>query len=173
MSSFSPPLAPLGEQAGSARARPYLAHSRLLAMLGLALYVVSFFLIAVGGGNFSDPLRGYNCALFAFFDPWQDSNFLRSSPFEYFSLLIGGWTNLLFLAATVFGFWKPGSRAARALAVAALVCIPFCWVVFACETAFPREGHFAWVVGMVLTLAATMSAEAVEHGKANVRDDRD
>jgi hypothetical protein len=33
-----------------------------------------------------------------------------------------------------------------------LVMIPFCWIVFYDEHAYPREGHVLWIAGMVLAL---------------------
>jgi hypothetical protein len=33
-----------------------------------------------------------------------------------------------------------------------LLMIPCCWVVFHDEKLYPREGHFVWIIGMLLVL---------------------
>jgi|SRR5579859_2696264 len=158
MSSNNPLLITLQDQDSRYRVPPHGVIGRLLAALGLTLYVVSFFLWAVGDRiPTGSPLRGYFCAHFALLFPlgtagWKDM--VHERPIEYFSLLISGWINPLFLAAVTLGFWRPASSASLIFRIATLLSIPFCWVVFDYEGFYPREGHFLWLAGIVLTLAA-------------------
>jgi hypothetical protein len=127
-----------------------LPNGKLLVLVGLMAYAVSFLLLAVG------QLRGYFCAELALLYPWGSDGriLLREKPLEFFSLLTSGWVNPLFLAATAVGFWRPRSTASVILTVLTVLSIPACWVVFYYEGFHAREGHVLWIAGMVLTLAA-------------------
>ena len=43
-------------------------------------------------------------------------------------------------------------RAFKILRAATLLLIPFSWIVFYNEDAYPREGHILWVASMVVAL---------------------
>lgn len=162
MSSFGSLSITSLDQDSRNRVLAHVATSKLLAVAGLTIYVVSFFLWATGDRiPTASPLRGYFCAYFALLFPWGRDGwgFLHDRPFEYFSLLISGWINPLFLGAVVVGFWIPRSSAAFVLRVLTSLSIPFCWVVFAYEGFYPREGHILWIAGMVLTLVAAWLAK--------------
>jgi hypothetical protein len=70
----------------------------------------------------------------------------------YVSLLLSGWINPIFLVALFYVFRGQHHRAVTILSVVILLMIPFCWVVFLYEDFFPREGHFLWIIGMLLVL---------------------
>jgi hypothetical protein len=127
----------------------------MFAAIGLALFFGSFFLRATAGTLFFEDLMGYDCALISLSTLWGGGPDMRhDQPFEYVSLVISGCINPVFLTAAALAFWKPRSSAALALGALTLVSIPFCWIVFWYEGLYPRGGHIAWVLGMVLTLAA-------------------
>jgi len=77
---------------------------------------------------------------------------LRNNPLEFFSLLISGWINPLFLITIILMSRKRFSQPIAILKIIILLMIPFCWIVFYYEKLYPREGHFLWVIGMLLTL---------------------
>ena len=129
--------------------------------IGLALYGMSFFLIAVGHLRSGSPMRGYECAEFALTLPWGPNLFGRQGLFEgrlleYFSLLLSGWINPAFLVAALFVFRRPSIRTTRVLAITTLAMIPLCWVVFFCRDMYPREGHIVWIAGMLLVLVEAL-----------------
>ena len=125
--------------------------------VGMVFYVVSFALVAEAArwpshGSF----RGYQPAIYSLLftltqnplrDPWlfQDQNFL------YVSLLISSLINPLFLVILTLAA-RGYQQTTAILRIILLLMIPFCWVVFHWESSYPREGHFLWVLGMVLAL---------------------
>jgi serine/threonine protein kinase len=124
---------------------------------GLALYAVSFALYAVERGT--APMRGWDCAVESLIIPWQGSGGLLSSHafkslniFLPLSLLISGSTNLVFLVAILLKTRNKFRKASTVLAKITLTVFPFCWVVFLWLHYYPREGYFAWVLGMLLAL---------------------
>lgn len=128
MSSFGSLPIMLPDQDSRNRVLAHMLRSKLLPAAGLTMYVVSFFLWAVGDRiPTARPMRGYYCANFAMFVPWaKDWRWLlQERPFEYFSLLISAWVNPLFLAAATLGFWKPSSSTAVVPRIFTLLSIPF------------------------------------------------
>ena len=129
---------------------------RAIFGIGLALYGVSFFLIAVAS-TWGAPIRGYDCAGYALSLPWGPNLFGHQGLFEdrlpdYLGVLLSGWVNPTFLMAAFFVYLKPSALITRILAMATLAIIPFCWVVFYYHNYYPREGHFVWIAGMLLVL---------------------
>jgi len=126
----------------------------ILLAVGIGIYVASFFFWAVG--DFiptANPLRGYYCAAFALLYPWREGKFLLPErPLEYFSLLISGWINPIFLTTLFNSFYRATRPVPTILRNLILLMIPFCWVVFRYEHFYPREGHIFWIAGMLLTL---------------------
>jgi hypothetical protein len=128
---------------------------------GLAIYIVSFFLLATGGSSSPGDARlpGFFCALYALVLPWYHNPLGHQGIFEgeyleYFSLLIGGWINPIFLITAFFDLTDLHPRAAAIMRILVIVMIPFCWVFFyyGRDLYHPREGHFVWVFGMLMTL---------------------
>jgi len=138
------------------------ARRRAILIIGSGLYAISFFLIAVARHHGRSTTLGYDCAWMALRFPWGDNLFGHHGLFEdrlleYFSLLLSGWINPTFLVAALFVFRRPSTRTARVLAIATLAMIPFCWVVFFWQGMYPREGHVAWIAGMLLVLGEALS----------------
>lgn len=142
--------------AGGHRAGFLVTMRGILVVLGLLMYIVSFFLWAVGDHTFG-PMRGYFCAYFALIDPLLGGGHQHIVPewtAAYFSLLGGGLINPLFLATFFRQLFKAKPRATVILRNLTILMIPFCWVVFTYQHYYPREGHILWIAGMLLTLFA-------------------
>jgi hypothetical protein len=139
-----------------------MAVRRAIFYIGLALYGVSFFLIAVAtlaayGGDYATPMSGYDCARFALGLAWGPNLFghqglFEDRPLDYLGVLLSGWINPAFLVAAFFVSFRPSARITRILAIVTLAMIPFCWIVFYYHNFYPREGHLVWVAGMLLVL---------------------
>ena len=129
---------------------------RTLLLFGLALYIASFFLISVrnAGGSGSDGGRGYMCAFLALSLPWgRDGwNMLHSDPVSYFSILLSGWINPLFLITLLVRWIRPMARLGWILGAILLLMFPACWVVFAKVQLRPAAGYFLWTGAIVLSL---------------------
>ena len=125
---------------------------RVLILIGLLVYVISFFLIAVRGTGLS--LEGYKCALVTLLTPWGSDGvrMLRESPLDFFSTLFSGWINPVFLITTVILLIRPNSGLGAILRVVVLLMFPACWLVFYKEHFRPGEAYFLWTAAMVLVL---------------------
>jgi hypothetical protein len=122
------------------------------------IYAASFFLAAVGERTpGSRPIPGHFCAYFSLIAPLQSTSLHHESvfdgrPFEYFSLVVAGWINPVFLISVILSL-REGSRGfSRILRIVVSLTIPFCWIVFGYQDFYPREGHFVWIIGMLLVL---------------------
>jgi hypothetical protein len=134
-----------------------MSRKKTLFWIGMAIYAVSFALVAVasrwpGGGL----MRGYQAAFFSIWgalseNPLSDHWLFQDAKFVYVSLLISSLINPLFLviltlAATGY------QQAVAILRIILLLMIPFCWVCFNWQHFYPREGYFLWILGMALAL---------------------
>jgi hypothetical protein len=136
--------------------------------LGLAIYAVSFFLLATGGSSVGDGrMPGFLCAWFALAVPVSEAlRGFRCGPFEnnifaYFALLISGWINPVFLLTAFLDLSDSYRRAVSVLRIIVTLMLPFCWIFFYYfrNMYYPREGHFVWIIGMLLTLFSHEIAE--------------
>lgn len=137
---------------------------KLLTLAGLSLYVASFLLSAVEERRSpSYEVKGYGYAEYALLVPSSGDGrqMFHENPFEFFLLILAGWVNSLFLAATVSGSLRAGSRATSVLKILTLACIPCCWIVLAYEHLCPREGPIAWIIGMLVTFAGLWLSKPV------------
>ena len=138
---------------------------RHILWIGLLLYVVSFFLVAVGySGVPSGVVRGYACAEISLISPLTEASSFNK-PFEYVSLLISGWINLVFVTGLCFTFSKLYRQVPAIFGIVIVLMIPFPWVVFHHEALYPREGHFVWIAGMLLVLFSERLEKAALHLK--------
>jgi hypothetical protein len=136
---------------------------RHILWIGLSLYVVSFFLVAVTVWSPSlGILRGYECALNTLLGPWTEEarsdGWARFKDFEKVCTLVAGWINPVFLLALIAGWIGRPRRLASILRIVVLAMIPFCWAIFRYESLYPREGHFVWIAGMLIALFSTQLA---------------
>jgi hypothetical protein len=125
---------------------------RYILWIGLSLYVVSFFLVAIGS-SLGITLRGYDCAETALFSPWRH----RETTFfvgrlDFLATLVNGWINPVFVVTMALSLFAGRKHLVAALRIVVLLMIPFCWIVFYKESLYPREGHFVWIIGMLLVL---------------------
>jgi hypothetical protein len=120
-------------------------------------------------------MPGFLCAFFAFLGPLDEAKLalfhnvpLSLHPVPYFSLLVAGWINPVFLTAAFLMLAETHQRLVVVLKVAVLLMIPFTWLFFASfGDSYPREGYFLWVFGMLLVL---FSKPAASHEKVSVMD---
>ena len=99
--------------------------------IGLLLYSASFFLWALGdSAEYAGNFRGYDCAQIALLYPWLETGKLMRQGFllEYYSLLISGWINPVFLISLIFLWRKRDHPAIAILRGILLLMIPFCWI---------------------------------------------
>jgi hypothetical protein len=115
------------------------------------MYAASFFLIAVVSSvDSAETERGYTCAYITLWYGWSGAKSLphasASMLVQYLSIVIAGLINPVFLLAAI----KPSNI----LRVCLVSMIPFSWVAiyFFQPRLYPREGHFLWVIGMLLVL---------------------
>jgi hypothetical protein len=149
---------PVGQQ----RALTWTARRGILVAVGLSIYVGSFFLLAIGDlERLVGPVRGYSCAELTLVSPFAEDgrSLLHEKPIEYFSLLGSGLINPLFLTAFFLQLFRARPMAIIVLRNLTILMIPLCWVYFRYEHFYPREGHFLWIVGMLLTLFAMSSSQ--------------
>src|SRR5947208_2345207 len=135
-----------------------MLQNRALFWVGLLIYTASFALFW-GGCRVPGcgPSRGYLAAFFALFLPLKENPFsvrwlFHDMIFEYVALLISGWINPVFLVVVALMLRGGYQRTFAILRTIVLLMFPFCWVVFYYYGIYPREGHFFWLVGMVLVL---------------------
>jgi len=128
---------------------------------GLAIYAVSFFLLATGGSSAGDSrMPGFFCAFYALVFPWVEAKdaWLHNmppvlGPVPWISLLVSGLINPVFLTTAFLDLTDQHPRAFVILRILVVVMIPFCWIFFyTFPFGYPREGHFVWIIGMLLTL---------------------
>jgi hypothetical protein len=128
--------------------------AKKVVVSGLLLYLLGFAPPAVKHTpalSGSEP--GFMCALFALAKPWDHENLASTRDgllpaLGWFSLLLSGWINPLFLVAVLCHRW---SRIFQARIVP-LAMFPACWFYFHFGDFSPREGYFLWVAGMVLAI---------------------
>jgi hypothetical protein len=136
-----------------------------LFLIGLLMYVASFWLVAVRGhhdSNFTSP--GYECASVMLIYSWQAAKSLLHPSIrgvtEYISGTITGLTNPVFLAAV--------TTRSHTLRIIVILMMPFCWIVFYWDNLYPREGYFLWLAGMLFVLFS----ERFTTGEPTLRADK-
>jgi hypothetical protein len=139
-----------------------------LFRIGLLIYILSFFLAAVAGpGVQSGPAFGYYFAFYSLGFPlwWALGHATVFGTMELLSMAISGMINLVFLTIAIlvlFNRVQLTTGVVNILRYVVLAMIPFCWVVFHFEELYPREGHFLWIVGMLLVLFSDRSTKKKE-----------
>jgi hypothetical protein len=129
--------------------------NRTILWIGSAIYIASFFLVAVegpgGAPSTRGPILGYMCAWMAVVAPWAiGSDWSRGvMPILMPGLLITGLINPVFIAG-VIALLQRKRRSFVVLRAIVLSMIPFSWICF--FFVLPREGYFLWTLGMLLVL---------------------
>jgi hypothetical protein len=135
--------------------------NRILLLIGMVLYIVSFFLTAVKdtfASTSASGYPGYLCAYLTLLSPWGHDGLrmLQASPVDYFAVLVSGLINPVFLITMVLLLRKPNSRLAATLRVVVLCMFAACWIVFYKEHLRPQAGYFLWTAAMLLVLFSTV-----------------
>jgi hypothetical protein len=139
--------------------------NRILLLIGMVLYIGSFFLIAIKDAQASPSASGYAgywCAYVTLLSPWGHDGLrmLQESPVDYFAVLISGLINPVFLITVVLLLRKPNSRLAATLRVVVLCMFAACWIVFYKEHLRPQAGYFLWTAAMLLVLFSNVFSRA-------------
>jgi hypothetical protein len=127
------------------------------------MYGVSFLLVALAETSASPGTQsffGFFCASFAFCYPWVEARDVLFhnvpplfGPLAYASLLVAGWINPVFLLVACLDLTNARLRLASILRMVILGMIPFAWFFAFYEIrTYPREGHFLWLLGMLLVM---------------------
>jgi hypothetical protein len=124
---------------------------RHIFWIGLLLYAVSFLLVAVVHSFTGFTIPGYSCASSALLSPWEPDED-SDGRFAFLCLLISGWINPVFLITAIFVFFGGWKRLIAVMRIIVALMIPFYWISFHYEGVYPREGHFVWIAGMLVTL---------------------
>jgi hypothetical protein len=113
-----------------------------------------------GASPGTQPFFGFYCASFSFCYPWVEARDVLFhnvppvfGPLAYISLLVSGWINPLFFFVAFLDLAEIHQRLASIFRKVILGMIPFAWFFAFYEIrTFPREGHFLWIIGMLLAL---------------------
>jgi hypothetical protein len=134
----------------------------ILQSLGLCIFIAAFYLPAVRGagtGPGNGPMTGWMCAMAALaatggvFHMSAAATEGKELP-AIICLILSGWINPLMLMYLVFSIWRKFVRIRRVLAIAILICFAATWFFFFKAPMIPLIGHFVWVAGALMILAA-------------------
>jgi hypothetical protein len=130
---------------------------RVVFWVGLALYAASFAMVALQ--DMGGTKTGFQCAEISILmpiilvkDSLRGAHEVTHDALEAFSIFMVALINPLFLVWVVVSSFQKHARSLLVLKIALLSMIPFCWIIFAYRGMHPREGHFLWIVGMLLVL---------------------
>ncbi|HLZ24452.1 MAG TPA: hypothetical protein VKQ30_20245 [Ktedonobacterales bacterium] len=130
-----------------------MGKTRTILLIALIVFVISFLLPAIWLPNATPrTLQGYWCAYNTLVSPWTADGLkdLPREPVQYFSVLLSGWINPLFLI-TLFLLYR-GKKLGGALRIAVLCLMPACWVVFVQDGVYPFIGYFLWTAAIIVAL---------------------
>jgi hypothetical protein len=123
-------------------------------IVGLCIFVAAFFLPAVRDAgpvtSSSNIFKGWECAKIAVSGTFQLDTYESAG----FLIVMSGWINPLIVLYLGFSFAPRFARTRRVVAIAILVCMVATWIVFAVWQLIPMIGHFLWIAGALLILAA-------------------
>jgi hypothetical protein len=144
-----------------------LRRNWILVIVGIALWVGAFFLIAARDVHPSAGDRGYPgyfCAFITLVNPWGHDavHSMREEPLQFFAILFSGWINPVFLITLLVSLFRPKGRLALVLRIVLLVMFTACWVAFYKLSLYPREGYFVWMAGMLVVMFAAPGTRAAE-----------
>ncbi len=128
------------------------AKTRMILLFGIALYVVSFFLIVIPG----DPIYfGWQCAVDTFVISWGSvrGGFFNAPGLTIvfnFGMLFSALINPVFIVYVLLRMRAGLRKTAAAFFWILLVLNIAPWLVF--RTNVPREGYFVWVAGMLTAM---------------------
>lgn len=129
----------------------------LMRVLGLCVYVVSFFLpavreVAVPGGDAPTVLRGSRCAWITVVNSMNPQIWHS----KYALAILSGWINplmVLYLLLLIFPVLVWPRRIVAGAMVAFLIGT---WVFFYIYPLVPLAGHILWAVGILMVVAGEL-----------------
>lgn len=132
----------------------------IVLLAGISMFAVSFVLPAVNQASSapgSPGISGYKCASLSLVVALESGgSFMRQAPLQYFSVLISGWINPVFLVSLLLLLIKPRWRVAIVLRYVVTAMFVFCWIAFHQIHLYPRQGYFLWMFGILLALYSNM-----------------
>lgn len=127
--------------------------------VGLCIFVAGFFLPAVRAGAPGPDavvFSGWKCASVALTETvalFGKSNSGVPS-LEVLLVAVSGWINPLVLLLLACSFAQSLTILRRILAVLILLCMAATWTFFAIQRVAPLAGHYFWIAGALMILAA-------------------
>jgi hypothetical protein len=148
-----------------------LNKSKIILVVALLAFIASFFLTAANNANGARNAPGPSGYLFAFTAlsfPWEEVGLkmLDKRPMGFFSTLLSGWINPIFLVTVFLLQIKRTMQWGRVLRVVLLLMLPSCWIAFGYWHLRPRYGYFLWTASIVVALFADSFFESKRHGHA-------
>ena len=141
-----------------------------LFLCGLALYALSFFLVAIYDPQFKGKFLGYHAAFLSLVLPLADisDRFRANAPspvlnlVNTIALLASGLINPIFVFYALVSPFRPRDLTVRFLRILIPSLIPFTWVFFLSNWMEfrPREGYFFWIAGIAVVVLFSRSAES-------------
>jgi len=150
-----------------------IQRSEKVLLGALIVFLISFFLPAIWIPHVTPhTATGYWCAYVTLISPWTADGLrdLPTAPVKYFSILLSGWINPLFLISTVLSRSEGTRRTSRMLRMVALFLMPACWIVFFTQNVYPFVGYLFWTAAMIAALfsssflAGSLSGNQPERG---------
>ncbi len=130
----------------------------VLRFIGLAVFVLAFFLPAVrtgAPGPDATLFPGWKCASIALTEtvglfgksvPWPP-------PLPILLVIFSGWINPLVVLVLLTGFFARLRVLRRVLGIFVLLCMVATWWFFALQKVAPLIGHWLWIAGALAILA--------------------
>lgn len=142
-----------------------IQRSEKVLLVALSVFAISFFLPAIWIPHVTPrTATGYWCAWVTLVSPWTADGLkdLPTSPVKYFSILLSGWINPVFLISVVLSRRESARKLSRTLRTIALVLMPACWIVFYTQGVYPFVAYFIWTAAMVAALfSSSFSASSL------------
>jgi hypothetical protein len=138
-----------------------IQRSEKVLLVALIVFAIAFFLPAIWIPHVSPrTATGYWCAYVTLVSPWTADGLkdLPTAPIKYFSILLSGWINPLFLISIVLSRREKTVRPSRTLRTVALILMPTCWIVFYTQGVYPFVAYFIWTAAMIVALFSSSSS---------------
>jgi hypothetical protein len=141
--------------------------SLIVRLVGIAIFVVAFFLPAVRGaetGPGSGPYIGWTCAVVAISASAGIPHLFAAGAMHdketlgALCLILSGWINPLVGLYLLFCIWKRLVIVRRVMGVAMLACMVATWVFFSKAPMYPLIGHFLWIGGILIVLSPEVAS---------------
>ena len=132
-----------------------------ICLAGLCVFVAAFFLPAVRDPQSLGPFNGWVCAEVALI---STASFPKNPQLWFFPLVLSGWVNPLVLLYLASCFWRKLERLRAVLGGLIVVCLVATWLYLAKEHHRLLLGHYLWVAGILLMLAAPLAGRIGRNG---------